>query len=493
MSNSVSYIPDILQFSEAVSGIGTPILVLILGNNMPPQIYNGTSLTPITNTFVPAYPTWTATSQYAVNSIVQPPTPNTFYYQVVQGGESGASTPTFPTVIGAQVADGQIIWVNKGTVQSSAPAPPGAAHGIVYAGSLWVFNTAPSDTSSGIDGPCSLRMSDVNNPLSWNPINQAFLDRNDGTVGMGLAAFTITAQGIPPEGSLVAFKNFATYQIIGVFGSANFAIQRIKSDMGCIAPRTIQFVPGFGVMRFTHLGFALFDGVDDRVVSAEIQPYLFPTNSSDVADITVVDANYSGISWSSQTANPPMYIAAMPIGVSNGTLTRLFCYDLVLKCWAITDLPFSISTMRQVRTPGTAPITLFGGYSDGVIQRWQAGDTQWYTNGGSAQIAVNWSERTPEIAASDSEQRLFIDRILLRGQNTNSVVPIVVSPTINGKSTGNPFKYNLPASGDFSIVAGVMRECMRANATISGSGNVELQGRSWDIVPKPSGVPSFVG
>ena len=84
----------------------------------------------------------------------------------------------------------------------------------MFAGSLWAWNTAPTNTSNGLDGPTSLRMSDANNPNSWNPINQAFLDKDDGSEGSGLSPFTISGFGIPPEGSLVAFKQFAGYQIV---------------------------------------------------------------------------------------------------------------------------------------------------------------------------------------------------------------------------------------------------------------------------------------
>ena len=74
-----------------------------------------------------------------------------------------------------------------------------------------MWNTYPINSSNGLEGPCSLRMSDVDNLNSWNPVNQAFLDKDDGTDGTGLAVFTISAQGIPPEGSMVAFKLYATF------------------------------------------------------------------------------------------------------------------------------------------------------------------------------------------------------------------------------------------------------------------------------------------
>jgi hypothetical protein len=43
-------------------------------------------------------------------------------------------------------------------------------------------------------------------------------------------------------------------------------------------------------------------------------------------------------------------IAGIP-GSSNGWLTRLFCYDLVLKAWSVVDLPFPISVPTNSHFP----------------------------------------------------------------------------------------------------------------------------------------------
>ena len=221
---------------------------------------------PIISTFTVSYPDWAASTLYPLVSLptyILPLTNNTggYYFQLVQGGTSAASghEPNWPQTLGVQVTDGSAVWINKGLPQNSgpggtAPPPPGAAHIAIYGGALFVFNTYPNDNANGIDGPTSLRMSDVDNVNSWNPVNQAFLDKDDGTEGMGLAVFTIEAQGIPPQQSMVAFKNYATYQVVSIFGAANFAIQRVVTDMGCLAPRSIQFVPGFGIARMHPSG-----------------------------------------------------------------------------------------------------------------------------------------------------------------------------------------------------------------------------------------------
>jgi hypothetical protein len=400
--------------------------------------------TPITTAdvnFIPAYPIWITALAYAQGDIIVPATqpPNPIYLTCLQPGTSGASEPAWNTpqpTIGEQFKDNNIIWTVTALLNTAAPPPPGAGHIEIYAGSLWAFNTSPTETANGLDGPSALRMSNTNNIFGWNPVNQAFLDKDDGAEGMGLGKFTITAQGIPPEGSLIAFKYRVPYQIIGVFGANNFAIQPVSSDMGCLAPRTIQFVAGYGLTRYTHLGFSVFDGWKDQVISEQIRPYLFPVNDFDAADIAVADANYLPLSWAAQTANPPMYAIAIPIGNSGGQLTRMMLYDLILKCWAApVDLPFPIGCMAQVQPVTSNPLTILGGFNDGALQRWQAGDVQWYTGGGASQIEVAWSVRTVTMASQNSSQRIWARKLMIRGTGSNvDTDPAIVINVQSGRA-----------------------------------------------------------
>jgi hypothetical protein len=445
---------------------------------------------PIISNFIPAFPTWVASVNYSVNSIVVPTTSNGHYYVAVQGGTSGTAQPSFPTSKGGRVADGNIIWQEAGLLNTAAPAPPGAAHLAVYAGSLWVWDTAPLNTANGLDGPSSLRMSDVNNLSSWNPINQAFLDKDDGTEGMGLAVFTISAQGIPPQGSLIPFKLYSTFQIVGVFGATNFAIQRVTTDMGCVSPRTLEFVPGFGIGRIAHLGVAIFDGVNDRVISEQVRPYLFPSNDIELGDIVAMDATNQVLAWSAQTATPPMFTIAIPVGSSAGTLTRLLCFDMVLKSWAVIDLPFAIGTVYQARTTVANPVTVFGSYYDGTLQRWQSGDVQWATSsaGSSVPGLVAWSVRTPTTASKDPEMRLYCRRVIVIGQQGQlAPVTVTITPRVNGAAQ-NSTVVTMASAGRFAIQGGVHQTSDLFDAIINGAGDITIDSFSFDIVPKPIGV-----
>ena len=446
------------------------------------------------SSFTPAYPTWITGLAYAVGDIIVPATQpsNPIYLTCTQTGVSGATEPDWHTVqptIGEQFKDNNIIWTVTALLNTAAPPPPGAGHIEIYSGSLWTLNTSPTNTATGLDGPTALRMSNTNNPFGWNPVNQAFLDKDDGAEGMGLGKFTITALGIPPEGSLIAFKYRVPYQIIGVFGANNFAIQPVSSDMGCLAPRTIQFVPGYGLMRYCHLGIAVFNGFKDEVISEQIRPYLFPINDFDAQDITVADANYIPLSWGAQTANPPMYSMAIPIGNSSGQLTRMMLYDLILKCWAApVDLPFPIGCMSQVQPVTSNPLTIIGGFNDGALQRWQAGDTQWYTGGGNSAVNVSWSLRSITVASQSSSQRVWARKVILRGTNAGAAGTITVQPRVSAVAQA-AVNYRIAASGDFDVFADVGLTGLRFDAIFSGTVHVEIDGVDWAIEPRPFGVP----
>jgi hypothetical protein len=312
LSGNTSAIPQIIQFLDKA--------IILLGNGYAPQAYDpvGGTVAALSNTYTPVYPTWQANVAYVQGDYIVPSSSNGHYYKCLQPGTSGASQPTFPTTTQASVTDGSIIWKESGLTTATNP-PVGGGYGIVHFASLWIANTSPTNTADDLDGPSALRMSDINNQNSWNPVNAAFVDKDNGQQCMGIASFTIGEFGIAPQGSLVVFKNFNTYQVLGTFGSSNFSLQRAQTDMGCMAPRTIAFVPGFGIFRLTHLGIAVFDGVKDRLMSDDIRPYLFDSAAQSLSDILPMDWNYAWASQATLTADPPMYVMAIPTKIAQLT------------------------------------------------------------------------------------------------------------------------------------------------------------------------------
>jgi hypothetical protein len=485
-------IPQILQFNS--------VSILILGNAYPPQSINPANLattvaTALANTFQATYPTWQASVAWIVGDNIAVLIGGTNYvFNATQGGTSQATIPTFPSTLGATVFDGQVVWKNTGALTTSAP-PRGAAHGIAYAGSLWLFNTYPQTTADQNDGPCCLKMSDSNNQNSWNPANVAFLGKDDGTQGTGMASFTIAEVGIAPTQSLVCFKEFSTFQILGVFGATDFQITQAETNLGCIASRSIQFLTGYGIVRLTHMGFAIFDGVKDRVISEEIRPYIYGGIQSQ-GDITGIDFTYCYISKSSQTSLPPMYVCACPLAGANGALTRLFIYDLVLKAWTIINLPWPISCMIQASTGEGNPLTI-GVRADGTgyLERFFAGDLSWdastlISGGTPAQTAITWSFTTVHVYENGSSSRGFYRSVVIRGAATSSVsFQITVSVRIDGNPgvTYQGYVYPQPGSNQFQIDVDLLFTGQIANMNVTGTGLVTIDGVDWEVSKKPGG------
>jgi hypothetical protein len=425
------------------------------------------------------------------------PAPPNFVFTVIDGGTSKSSPPVWPTTPGQTVNDGQVIWRNDGAPES-AEAPPGAAHGIVYAGSLWLANTAPQTTDQ--DGPSALKMSDSNNCNSWNPVNTAFIGKQDGTQITGLATYTVAEVGIAPTGSLVVFKEYSTFQVIGVFGATDFAITQAQTDLGCIAARSIQFLPGYGICRLTHMGFAVFNGVKDQIISEDIRPYLFGGIQLD-ADITGCDFSFVYMGKGCEVSSVPMYACALPLLGQNGLMTRLFCWDLVLRAWTILDLPWTINTLMQARTGEGIPL-LVAGRSDGTgdVERLYAGyanglpiDPAWDSSSlvpsvTAANTPITFTVRTSHTYSEGSSLHAFYRLVVIRGYATP---PVAQTFTVSLEVDGRPFTTQAywvnpnPTSGQFDTRVDIGITAVNVQMTITGKGVVTIDALDWQVEGKP--------
>jgi hypothetical protein len=496
---AVCSIPIELQFAA--------LEVLILGNGITPLTYDPSKLgtvapVSIVNSFTAAYPTWQASVSWITGAQLQA---MGYVFTAIQGGVSGSGSTPFTAgsyTIGQLVADGSVMW--KATVVIAAlPAPRGAAHAVVYAGSLWLANTAPQTSADQLDGPTVLKMSDANNPNSWNPVNIAFIGRDDGSQITGMQPFTIAALGISPTGSMAVFKEFQTYQIIGVFGSNNFEIQAAQTDMGCLAARSIQFIPGFGIVRYSHLGFAVYDGVNDRVISEEIRPYLFGGIEID-SDIVKVDPAYLYLSKSAQAVQPPMYMCAMPLVGGAGVLTRVFCYDLILKSWIIIDLPWPITSLNRVKGGEGNPMVIAGVPVSSAlgpsIHRLQSGDGAWSINPANPTVGstvINWGFRSPDVFGEGSSQRIFYREMVLRGYGTpGQAATVVATPVLDGARQQSMVADIVPQdvkSKQFELRFKLWLNGQVCHIDFSGSGQMVIDSIDWDIEPKSANARRVIG
>lgn len=284
--------------------------------------------------------------------------------------------------------------------------PAGAKHLAVHLGRLWVWNTAATTTAT--EGPSALRCTGQDNPNRWPVENSTFLNIDDGQTGTGLATFTIADTGISPQSVLLAFKDFSTYAITGVFEAPNFNIDKVKTDLGCVAPRSIQFVASKGIMRLTHRGFAITDGQGDTLVSEPIRPFLFAQRST--ADIPSVTWAQLSRSTATMVQNPPLYLCACPFG-SGPELTLVFVYDLLRQAWSILKFPVPFATVDAQYDPGVQPYVIAGEQGGGRVQRLFGGDS--LDDG----VPVHWFVRLPPLRGRSPSQRLYVRRALVKATN----------------------------------------------------------------------------
>lgn len=376
------------------------------------------------------------------------------------------------------------------TATAGQTVPPGAKHLAFHLGGLYLWNT--NDGTTSLDGPSSLRASDINNVNSWPNANQTFVAKDDGQQGMGLATFTVVETGISPTATLVLFKNYSTYQFIGVLGSSVSSLQRIKSDMGCVAPRTIQFCSGYGVIRLSHKGFSLFNGVEDKIISEEIRPYILGHED-------ILPLNFGSIerSWAVQAQNPPLYIAACPVG---GTaLNRIFVYDLIRRAWTICDYPINFSCLTLFETPTTQPAIRAGTDTHGWIVSLFNGDSS--DNG----VPVDWSFRSRSFFARSHMQPTFWRRGIIDAQivgpqqvtmtstlggipttpsQTRQYLPLAGVGATYGSAIYGTSTYSVGSVTDQRQSFGIMRTAPNLYVDVSGSGNVRIRGLEFHCLPK---------
>ena len=401
-------------------------MVFALGLNVLPQLYDpiqSPTIQGIANTFQAStnYPPWLTATVYGRGDkvIAAPAGSATSYIWVAQNaGTSGGPTPAWTGTVGDKVHDNNIVWLNKGA--ASAEGPPGAAFVFNHLNSLWVWGTAPTYTNNGpnagLDGPDSLRMSDSGNPTSFDPSNQSFIGQGDGQAAAGGGVWTQLEVGIPATAQLILFKTKSTYSVVGAFPSVT--IQEIPDGVGCVAPNTVQFIPGIGLMRLSLFGPAVFNGTRDQPISIPIRFVRFYSASRALTwrpmRLSPVDWNYIANSVSAQTVNPPGYLMLVPTVGSNGALTRAFFFDRLLKAWTVIDFPDSMKlagALFNYAIPNNSQ-TLVSGYSDGIVRQIFAGDEYWDTEQATG-TPIQWNFNYPAVGAPGTP--MYYRRAIFRG------------------------------------------------------------------------------
>jgi hypothetical protein len=177
----------------------------------------------------------------------------------------------------------------------------------------------------------------------------------------------------------------------------------------------------------------------------------------------------------------------MPLAGAGGQLTRLFCYDLVMKAWAVLNLPWASDSLAALAVGEGSPLVL-AGKSDGTVQRLQAGDRNW-DQGAEDQSAVQWSFRTPDVFGEGQTQRIFYEQATITGYGSVAMVQSIIAALwLDGTNLGS-CAIDVVPQGDsmFVVRVNIMRSGQRAHLDVSGNnggaGGV-IDSVDWAVVPK---------
>jgi hypothetical protein len=267
--------------------------------------------------------------------------------------------------------------------------------------------------------------------------------------------------------------------------------------MGCVAPRTIQFVSGFGIIRLGHKGFALYNGVDDKLISEEVSPYIFGRD-----DIAGLNFNAINRSYAAQAQNPPLYICAVP--VTGNTLTRVFIYDLVRRSWTVCDFAVPFQSLSLYITLSSQPVLQAGTSTGGQIVSLFNGAT---TDNG---VAIPWSAQTRSYFLKSPGtptywRRAVIDMFVAANQTatvttarvndsasvsaTQTFTTLGSGATLYGSAIYGTSRYGASGSSDVRQSFDILRTAPSVGLTITGTGVVRIRSIDLHCVSKrPTGV-----
>jgi len=288
-------------------------IAVALGAGATPALLSGHPLssTVWSNTWTsnPNIPIWLPSVGVEPGQSVRPTTANGHIYVAIQSNNAitGSTEPTWPTSPNGMTYDGTTLWQEAGG--TTPPPPPGADFFFFHAGFLWAWGTSTGYVGN-LDGPDALRMSDMFNFTSWNPLNMTYVGKGDGTKPMGGAVMTLSETGIEATNQLILFKQASTYIILGTLGPGASA-KKAPTGVGCVAPLSIQFIEELGIVRLSQRGIAVFDGQNDQVeqYTNPIKAYLF----GGMQEIIPIDWGTIQFARGARVNDPPCYILACPL------------------------------------------------------------------------------------------------------------------------------------------------------------------------------------
>ena len=392
-------------------------------------------------------------------------------------GNFGDTAKDFnPATTGAGKQTGTVVWKNVG---QAAPNPVGTAYIFDHLNNVYLWGVGNTYGSDGISGPDALWQSDNGQPLSYNPANTTFVGKGDGTSAQGGAVYSLSEAGIAATPQIVLFKDASTYSFLNSFPNASLV--EVSGGLGCIAPGTIQFIGGYGVMRLSYAGVTLFDGQLEHVTeyTDAIRGYLF----GGLSDVTAVDFSKIQDCVATQSVNPPMYVFFAPLVGGSGHVTRGFGYDFGLKQWFVMDIPFPI-TAAEFLPQAVAALTqgyqsLIAGLNDGALRRVFAGDVDF--DG----AAIAWKAQLPDISYGTTPVYARRANAFITADGGGSGQALTQISFTGTRRSGQTFTRNLNLPASLISTMDIGEVILSGQLTVAGQGQVLIEGSAIQSSEKP--------
>jgi hypothetical protein len=301
-------------------------------------------------------------------------------------------------------------WDGTAAVSTLGGSPPHGQYVAAHKNYLFQAHTTAN--------PSRLHFSDIINLESWSALNFIDISPNDGDWITGL---------LPFDDYLIITKQRSVWALVGD-GTSDFAVKRIHSGIGCIAPRSL--------VRMGELfGFAYTEGF-----------YL-----SDITKPTLITERLKD-TWDALNKRRLNQIASeffdhkLRIDVPNGASTTnnlRIVYDSIRKALLLEEMDNHASCYTKYTEAGQE-VLLYGHSTEGQVSQADTGTTD-----GGAAIDFEWKTKHFNFGSSATEKK--VRNTYIAAVPAASDVTLTVYFIVDNVEVGTPISVTVTGSANEDV------------------------------------------